>query len=62
MQSLTTAQVARVLRIKERGYESVSSIDPLMWRKRKVLDALVVAGVLIKYTISPSYDGYRIAP
>lgn len=61
MPNLTKTQVKHLERIAQHGYVSVSRIDPLAWRKRKSLDDLTIQGVLVKYAISPSYDGYRIA-
>lgn len=47
--------------ISEKGYMFVSSIDPLVWRKRQILDSMVLSGDLAKYQVSQSYDGYRMA-
>jgi hypothetical protein len=55
----TKTQRKYLKQITDNGYIFVSSIDPLVWRKRQILDAMTVAGDLIKYQVSPSYDGYR---
>jgi hypothetical protein len=43
------------------GYMMVSSTCPLAWRKREILNNLVKDGAIVKYKISPSYDGYRFS-
>lgn len=43
------------------GYISVSTIDSMLWRKRQTLDEMTSKGLLVKYRVSPSYDGYRAA-
>jgi len=43
------------------GYISVSTIDSMLWRKRQILDEMTVNGLIVKYRVSPSYDGYRAA-
>lgn len=59
---LTKTERMYIAKIKENGWMSVSSIDSLVWRKRQILDGLVTLGILAKYQVSPSYDGYRMAP
>lgn len=58
---LTKTERKYIAQIKEKGWMSVSSIDSLVWRKRQILDGLVLSGDLIKYQATPSYDGYRMA-
>lgn len=56
----TKTQRKYLKQINKIGAIFVSSIDPLVWRKRQILDAMTVAGELVKYQVSPSYDGYRM--
>jgi hypothetical protein len=58
--ALSKTERKYLAQIKDKGWINVSSIDSLVWRKRQILDGLVMAGMLAKYQVSPSYDGYRM--
>lgn len=43
----------------EKGYIFISKKDSFVWKKRKILNELVIEGKLKIYDVSPSYDGYK---
>lgn len=58
---MTKTQLKYLRHIEKSGYMSVSTIDAMLWRRRQILDNMVSHGLLRKYRISPSYDGYAKA-
>lgn len=57
---MTKSQKKYIEQIKDQGFVAVSRINPLFWRQRMILDEMVMNGILLKYVISPSYDGYKL--
>lgn len=61
MSDLTKTESKHIDLIRKLGWISVARRDPLFWKKRQTLDGLVDRGLLVKYWVSSTYDGYRIA-
>lgn len=61
MSDLTKAEAKHIELIRNKGWMQVARRDALIWRKRQTLDGLVARGFLVKYWVSPTYDGYELA-